>query len=85
MGVFVHGADEVNGMQIVVFGRRIDGQAGALWFWVPLPFIIAQLLSTMIALSMNSVISVRLDDQQLSRSLLSIVMSLIFSRITLPV
>ena len=29
MGVFVHGAEEVNGMQIVVFGRQKDGQVGA--------------------------------------------------------
>lgn len=36
---------------------------------------------TPMALSLHSVISVRLYEQQLSRSVLSIVMSLIFSRI----
>ena len=40
MGVSVCGDDEVNGLQIYVFWRQIDGEVGAQWYGMAIPFVI---------------------------------------------
>ena len=63
MGVSIYGKDKANGLQIVVFGMRIDSEMGALGYGAAFPLVITQILSSLIAHSLHNVTSIRFFDQ----------------------